>query len=249
VQAQSSSLSTEARLAIVTQLDCLDKILADEVLIERDSANQDIHVTELPKEQKRSYRIASATDPNATYRVHGEDKVDLGYNVNVAATTRFIREIRADTGAQPDAVGMPELLDAQIEHHDLAPSKFIYDAAAGAGKTRFQVAQVTDGQTQLVAPLIPYDERTDRFTPADFTLSEACPERCPEPVEGSNRRDGTTPLFRPSLPPLHRTSASNPNEHNGNTEVITKGCILCLLLFVGVVTSGCLRPLAKCAIM
>jgi hypothetical protein len=172
VQAQSTNLPTEARLAIVTQLDCLDKILADEVHIERDSANQDIQVTELPKDQKGSYRIASATDSGATYRVHGENKVDLGYNVNVAATTRFIREIRADTGAQPDSVGVPKVLDAQIKQHDLAPSKFIYDAAAGAGKTRFQVAQVTDGQTQLVAPLIPYDERTDRFTPTDFTLSE-----------------------------------------------------------------------------
>lgn len=171
VRAQSTSLSTEARLAIATQLDCLDKILADEVHIERDSANQDIHVTELPKEQKGSYRIASATDSDATYRVHGENKVDLGYNVNVAATTRFIREIRADTGAQPDSVGVPKVLDAQIEHHDLAPSKFIYDAAAGTGKARFRVARVTEGQTQLVAPLIPYDERADRYTPTDFTLS------------------------------------------------------------------------------
>jgi hypothetical protein len=67
---------------------------------------------------------------------------------------------------------VPQVLDAQIKHHDLAPSKPIYDAAAGAGRTRFQVDQVAKGQTQLVARLIPYDERTDRFTPADFTLSK-----------------------------------------------------------------------------
>lgn len=184
VQAQLTSLSTEARQAMVTWLDHLDKILADEIRIERDPADQVIHVTELPKDKKGSYRIKSATDPDATYRVHGEDKVDFGYNVSVAATTRFIREIRADTGAQPDNVAVPELLSAQIEHHDLTPPKFIYDAAAGAGKTRFQVAQATDGQTQLVSPLIPYHAGTDRFTPTDFTLSEACPE--------FNRRDGIT---------------------------------------------------------
>lgn len=184
VQAQLTCLSTEARQAMTTWLDCLDKILADEVRIGRDSASQAPHVAELSKEQKGSYRISSATDPDATYRVHGEDKVDFGYNVSIAATTRFIREIQADTGAQPDNVAVPELLSAQIEHHDLTPPKFIYDAAAGAGKTRSQVAQVTNGQTQLVAPLIPSDKGTDRFTPDDFTLSEACPE--------FNRRDGTT---------------------------------------------------------
>lgn len=172
VQAQLTCLSTEAHQAIATRLDHLDKILADEVRIEHDTADQVIHIAELPKDEKGSYRISSATDPDVTYRVHGEDKVDLGYNVSVAATTRFIREIRADTGAQPDSVAVPELLSAQIEHHDLTPPKLIYDAAAGTGKTRSQVAQVTDGQTQLVAPLIPYNERTDRFTPDDFTLSE-----------------------------------------------------------------------------
>ena len=39
---------------------------------------------------------------------------------------------------------------------------------------------MTAGQTQLVAPLIPYNARTDRFTPDDFALSPdettlACP--------------------------------------------------------------------------
>ena len=172
VQAQLPNLSTEARQAMTTWLDHLDKILTDEVCIKHDPAAQVVHVAELPKDQKGSYRIASATDPDATYRVHGEDKIDFGYNVSIAATTCFIREIQADTGAQPDAVAVPDLLSAQIEHHDLTPPKLIYDAAAGSGKTRYQVAQVTDGQTQLVAPLIPYDERTDRFTPDKFTLSE-----------------------------------------------------------------------------
>jgi IS5 family transposase len=180
VQAQLVSLPTDDRQVMTTWLDHLDKILTDEVCIEHDAAAQVVHVAELPKGQKGSYRIASATDPDATYRVHGEDKIDFGYNVSIAATPRFIREIQADTGAQPDAVAVPGLLSAQVVHHDLTPPKLIYDAAAGSGKTRYQVAQVTDGQTQLVAPLIPYDERADRFSPGDFILSAdgttlACP--------------------------------------------------------------------------
>ena len=166
-----ATLAADARQGLTNWLGCLDKILADEVQIERNAEGQVTKVIELDQNSKGSYRIASATDTGATYRVHGENKVDLGYNVNVAATTHFVREIRADTGAQPDAVGIPDVLTAQIEQHDVCPPKFIYDAAAGTGKTLAEVEKATKGQTQLVAPLIPYDKRTERFTPKDFTLS------------------------------------------------------------------------------
>ena len=83
-----------------------------------------------------------------------------------------MREIQADTGAQPDPVAIPDLLTAQIEHHDLCPDKFIYDAAAGDGKTHALVAQATQGHTQLVAHLRDYARHADRFTPDDFGLSE-----------------------------------------------------------------------------
>ena len=126
--------------------------------------------TELPKDQKGHYRLGSATDPDATYRVH-DDQIDFGYNVNVAATQHFIREVQVATGAQPDPVAIPAVLQAEQQHHDLVPPKFIYDAAAGTGKHLAAVAAVSAGQTQLVAPLIPYDTRTDRFTPDDFALS------------------------------------------------------------------------------
>jgi hypothetical protein len=104
--------------------------------------------------------------------VHGEGKKDFGYNVSVAVTDNFVREVQADTGAQPDSVAIPDLLQAQRERHDLVPGKFIYDAAAGAGKTRALVTQVTGGRTQLVSPLLPYEKRTDLFTPERFQLSE-----------------------------------------------------------------------------
>ena len=171
-QLANNVLSVDDRQRLIDWLDRLDKILADDVQIERDAKSQVIQVTQLAKNEKGSYRIGSATDPEATYRVHGKNKVALGYNVSVAVTTNFVREIQADTGAQPDAVAVPDLLTAQIEHHDVCPSKFIYDAAAGNGKTHAEVKKATRGQTQLVAPLIPNNKQAKRLTPGDFTLSD-----------------------------------------------------------------------------
>jgi len=182
VQAQldtTPGLSAAARVNVNPWLQHLDKILADEVRITPDlsavaqagAAGEDVQVTELPKDQKGSYRIGSATDPDATYRVH-DDQVDFGYNVSVAATKNFVREIRADTGAQPDPVAIPDLLTAQSKHHDLTPDKLIYDAAAGTGKTYARVHDATAGQTQLVSPLISHQKPTGRFGPDDFILSE-----------------------------------------------------------------------------
>lgn len=155
---------------VASWLNILDKILADEVQIIRNEQGQITQVQELPKKKKGTYRIGSATDPEATYRVHG-DQMDFGYNVSVAATGTFIREIEVNTGCQPDAMGIAGLLTAQQEHHDLTPEKFIYDKAAGTGKWHAEVAKATDNQTQLVAPLVAYDERTERFGPDDFALS------------------------------------------------------------------------------
>ena len=150
----------------------LDKIIADEVQFSANETGQITQVTERAADAKGSYRLGSATDPDATYRVHGDNKKDFGYNVNLAVTDNFVREIQADTGAQPDPVAIPDLLQAQREHHDLVPDKFIYDAAAGSGKTRDLVAQATGGQTQLVSPLLPHEKRTGLFTPNRFQLSD-----------------------------------------------------------------------------
>lgn len=165
-----SDLTESQRQAVKTWLTSLDKIVADELAITRNEQGQIVSVQELPKKQKGSYRIASATDIEATFRVHGE-KIDFGYNVSVAATDTFIREIQADTGSQPDPVAIPDLLKAQQEHHDLLPAKLIYDQAAGTGKHHADVAKASGGQTQLVAPLVPYHERSERFGPDDFALS------------------------------------------------------------------------------
>jgi hypothetical protein len=164
------ALSDAQRLPIATCLTLLDKLLSDEFALTQDGPQHVTAAAELPKEQKGRYRLGSATDPAATYRVHDE-QTDFGYNVNVAATQHFIREVQVATGAQPDPVAIPEVLRTQQAYHDLTPPKFIYDAAAGAGKYFAAVAEVSAGQTQLVAPPIPYATRTARFTPDDCALS------------------------------------------------------------------------------
>jgi IS5 family transposase len=164
-------LCAEARAPVLEWLDLLDKAIADDVQITHNEQGQITQVSERPDKEKGSYRLGSATDPDATYRVHGK-KVAFGYNVSVAVNDQFVREIQADSGAQPDNVAVPDLIQAQQEHHDLTPSKLLYDAAAGSGKTRALVNQVSDGQTQLSAPLLPYNKRTTLFTPDHFQLSE-----------------------------------------------------------------------------
>ncbi len=169
--AANHSRSADNSQEVVDWLDRLDKILADEVRIQRDAEGHITQVSRLPKDKRGSYRISSATDPESTYRVHGKNKVDLGYNASVAVTTNFVREIQVNTGAQPDAAAIPDLLTAQAEHHDVCPSKFIYDAAAGKGKTHAAVQKATQGRTQLVAPIVSTNKKAKRFTPNDFTLS------------------------------------------------------------------------------
>jgi len=166
--------TTEQRTPILEWLTYLDKIIADEVVLVSTDNPTAPQVTERPADHKGAYRLGSATDPEATYRVHGTtaDKTDFGYNVQVAVTENFVREVHVETGAQPDAVAIPEVLRAEAEHHDLVPAKFIYDTAAGSGKTRALVAAATQGQTQLVAPLPPPHTPTGKFTPDRFQLSD-----------------------------------------------------------------------------
>lgn len=152
---------------------CLEKILVDELRLERDDAGLIVQATLLSKKKRGKYPIFSATDPDATIRNHGPNKQDPGYNASVAATTDFIREIRVDTGSQPDPVAIPDLLSAQIEHHDVCPPKLIYDQAAGTGKSVADVREATNGQTQLVAkPKLANKKTKDKFDLSDFVLSD-----------------------------------------------------------------------------
>jgi len=158
----------------------IDKILADELAVEFDDFQQVSRADKLSKEKRGSYRICSATDPEATIRNHGPGKQDFGYNISVAATIDFIREIQADTGSQPDPIAIPGLLAAQEANHSLLPSVFIYDQIAGTGKTVDAVEKISDGQTQLVAKPMPDKQSPEQFTPRDFVLSDNAVElTCP----------------------------------------------------------------------
>ncbi len=158
----------------------LDKILTDEVafLPDPDATGRRVRVrtpTERRADESTTFRLGSATDPEATYRMHGEKPEDLtfGYNIQVAASMDgFIRETQAYTGAAPDQVGVAPLIAAQKAHLGQVPPKLLYDQAAGTGKIRAQVTEASDGQTQLVAKLPPYAQRTPRYGPYDFLLAE-----------------------------------------------------------------------------
>ena len=122
--------------------------------------------------------MGSTVDPEATFRNHGKQS-QLGYNVNVAATERFVREIAAVTGATPDGSGIADLISAQAEHLGVVPPKLIYDQAAGYAKYFAQVQRLSKGQTQLVARLVGNGSNKERFGPLDFTLDEQGHLSCP----------------------------------------------------------------------
>jgi hypothetical protein len=148
----------------------LHKIMADELAISRDEAGRPVAVSLLPEKKRGPLRICGATDPEASIRNHGPNKQDFGYNISVATTLDFVREIRADTGSTADVIPIPALLTAQEEHHDCLPAKLIYDQIAGTGKTAHEVAAASAGQTLLVAKPMPPKEKAT-FGPERFTRS------------------------------------------------------------------------------
>jgi hypothetical protein len=167
----SQHLIRQAPLAGPVQrwLDHLDKLFGDELRLELDEQGHLIHLSLLTK--RGTYRICSATDPEATIRNHGADKKEFAYNVSVLATVHFIREIQVDTGSRPDGDALPDVLQAQLEHQGYCPDKLIYDQAAGWGKIAHAVGQVSQGQTQLVAKPVSPKRQEGRVAPDDFSLS------------------------------------------------------------------------------
>lgn len=159
-------------------LHILHKILHDEFLFTLDDQGQATAAKLRDKHEPSAFVIGSTLDPDATYRKHG-DKSELGYNVNVAATTHFIREIYAVTGATPDGQGVATLIENQLTYLGMAPPKLIYDRAAGYPKYMAQVQQVSGGQTHLVARLVRSGRNPNLFGPLDFILGEHGELTCP----------------------------------------------------------------------
>lgn len=172
---QTPHLAPDQQVPLRLLLAYLHKIITDEatITLPHPDQPQTAVVVERQHGDKGSYRVGSASDLDATYRKHDEEKeARLGYNPTVLATSVFIRETQVDTGAQPDNVALPEVLQSQFDRHHFFPDYVAGDMIYGYGKTRAQVAQVTHGQTQLIAHVPDYDRRTDLFGPRDFTLSD-----------------------------------------------------------------------------
>ncbi len=201
LQGQVEHLEDPWKTSLSQRVADLGKILADDYVCQVDASGQLVSVVERAAKHKGEYRLGSATDREATYRNHGND-VTLGYNVSLSAHAKrgFICEIQAATGAEPDQAGVAALIRQQWDHLGLRPFKLIYDQAAGAGKTRADVAKTSDGKTQLVTR-VPPPSVSGRFTPDDFHLLDDGHLQCPAQRQTdnawrSNNRDGLIYEFK-----------------------------------------------------
>lgn len=131
-------------------------------------------------DERGSYRIISAVDPDATIRKHG-DKITLGYNIGLLTSRNFVRAVRAFTGATPDSATVTPLLAQHAAQRGFTPRKYIYDRAAGTPKHIAEVARCSAGHTELIARQKQHPDRPGRFGPTAFTLTAAglqCPNGC-----------------------------------------------------------------------
>jgi hypothetical protein len=171
---QSPYLPPDDQAPLRLLLAYLDKILTDETtvtVINPDDPDAVI-IEERQHGDKGSYRLVSAHEYDATYRKHDDQPAIPGYNPTVLGTKVFIRETHVATGAEPDNLGLPTVLQNQHQHHGFFPEQLAGDMAYGHGKTRTIVAQLTHGQTQIIALVPDYDQRSQRFNPRHFTLSD-----------------------------------------------------------------------------
>jgi transposase len=182
---QAPHLAPDLQLPLRWLLAYLHKIITDEttVTLSQPDRPETTIVVERQHGDKGAYRVGSASDLTATYRKHDDQKeAILGYNPTVLTTSVFIRETQVDTGAQPDNVALPQVLQSQSDQHSFFPDYVTGDMKYGYGKTRAQVTEVTHGQTRIIAHLPDYDQRSDLFNPRQFTLADdglslTCPNR------------------------------------------------------------------------
>jgi transposase len=171
---QAPCLSPDEQAPLRLLLAGLDKIITDEISIT--TPNPDHPAEVILKERKHgdkgAYRIGSASDLDATYRKHDDKPVILGYNPTVLGTKVFIRETHLATGAEPDNVAFPQVLQSQFDQHGFFPKQCAGDMKYGYGKTRALIEQLTGGQTQIIALIPDYDKRTKLYGPRHFTLSD-----------------------------------------------------------------------------
>lgn len=160
-------LAPHWRSAIQAQLDLLCKVVADET--STDAAGQ---VIERPLGAKGHHRLASAVDPEATFRKHEPKPAVFGGNAAIATTKTRLRAAVLLDGCCADSAAPVALLEQQKAAGLTLPAKMIMDQAAGHGKTRAAVHSYSGGQTEIVARTPQaggYD--ASRFGGEDFKLS------------------------------------------------------------------------------
>ncbi len=162
-----SALDPAGWAVVQPLLVAIPKVITDETRTDPDGV-----VRERPRDDKGHYRIMSAVDLEASFRKHEPDPAVLGSNAIIATTATRIRAGVIRTGSTPDQDAPVAVLMQQQEADQPLPPLLIMDQAGGMGKTRAQVATVSQGQTRMVAQ-IPhtYVEGLSRFTPADFQMS------------------------------------------------------------------------------
>jgi hypothetical protein len=169
---QAPFLPGEAEAELRLWLAAIDKVITDETTLDPDPQKPgSFLVTERPHGKKGQYRHACANDLSGTYRDHGRGQPpQIQHNSSILASPYFIHETEVVTGATPDPVPLPGMLEQLPQHHGYFPPKVAADQIYGSGKCRALVDQVSGGQSQLIALLPDYEKRTDRFVPADFIL-------------------------------------------------------------------------------
>jgi len=172
---QSPCLSPDDQAPLRLLLAALDKVITDEITVTATNPDDPDEVTIIEHKhgKKGSYRLGSATDLDSTYRKnHNDTQAILGYNATALTTSVFVREPHVATGAEPDNPGLPVVLQSQFEHHGFFPPYVAGDMIYGHGKTRAIAENVSGGQTQIIALVPDYNQRSERFNPRDFTLSD-----------------------------------------------------------------------------
>ena len=207
-------------VALERWLGTLEKVIRDEFVLTLNADGRCTQALLRTKHVKGAYVLGSAIDPEATFRLHG-DRCDLGYNIGITATKRFIRSVVGMTGATPDSKLVVPPLAEQWKELGLVPPKLIYDRAAGSPKTFAEVSAASGGKTQLVARLIDHAKANPRFGPQDCTLGADGFLTCPAGKQTSRvyraqGGDGWTYRFLPDqcqgcpLAAQCRTAKSKP---------------------------------------
>jgi hypothetical protein len=139
-------LTETTRVSAQLLLAAIGKLIADET-----STDASGLIQERATDAKGSYRHMSALDLESTFRKHEGSPATFGTNAVIATTATRICACVALSGSTPDSEAAAAVIRQLQAATQPLPPQFVMDRAGGWGKTRAQVAALSDGQTQMVA--------------------------------------------------------------------------------------------------